>query len=49
MAFGPWAAGWIFDNFNSYAWLYIGSFGVGLGAAVVLAFPAPRRRQLQLA
>ena len=40
MAFGPWAGGLIFDSFNSYSWLYIGSFGVGLGAvAVALAFP----------
>jgi MFS family permease len=40
MAFGPLAGGWVFDTFNQYAWLYIGSFGVGLGAmAVALAFP----------
>ncbi len=26
MAFGPIAGGLIFDSFNSYAWLYIGSF-----------------------
>jgi MFS family permease len=40
MAFGPLAGGWIFDSFNSYSWLYIGSMGVALGAvAVALAFP----------
>jgi MFS family permease len=40
MAFGPWAGGWVFDNFNNYAWLYIGSFSVALAAAAVaLAFP----------
>lgn len=40
MAFGPWAGGMIFDSFNSYRWLYIGSLGVGLGAmAIALAFP----------
>jgi MFS family permease len=40
MAFGPLAGGWIFDTFNSYSWLYIGSMGVALGAvAVALAFP----------
>jgi len=45
MAFGPLAGGWIFDAFNAYAWLYIGSFGVGLGAvAMALAFP-PLPRQ----
>jgi MFS family permease len=25
MAFGPWAGGIIFDGFNDYRWLYIGS------------------------
>jgi len=40
MAFGPLAGGWIFDSFNSYSWLYIGSMGVALGAvAVALTFP----------
>jgi MFS family permease len=40
MALGPIAGGVIFDSFNSYAWLYIGSFSVGLGAvAIALAFP----------
>ena len=39
MAFGPWAGGWVFDTQASYAWLYIGSFAVGLAAvAVALAF-----------
>ncbi len=40
MALGPLAGGWIFDSFNSYSWLYISSFAVGLGAAAIaLAFP----------
>jgi MFS family permease len=40
MAFGPLAGGWLFDTFGDYAWLYVGSFGIGLGAAAVaLAFP----------
>jgi MFS family permease len=40
MAFGPLAGGWVFDTFNAYTWLYIGSFSVALGAmAVALAFP----------
>jgi MFS family permease len=39
MALGPWAGGWIFDTFNGYGWLYIGSFGIGLGAvAIALTF-----------
>jgi len=40
MAFGPAIGGWIYDTTGSYGWLYIGSFGVGLGAvAIALAFP----------
>lgn len=43
MALGPAVGGWIFDAFNGYTWLYIGSFAVGLGAAAIaLAFPAVR-------
>jgi MFS family permease len=43
MALGPAVGGWIFDTFQSYAWLYIGSFGVGLAAAAIaLAFPPLR-------
>jgi len=42
MAFDPWAGGWVFDTFNSYAWLYVGSFGLG-AAAVALAFPSRPR------
>lgn len=40
MALGPVVGGMIFDRTGSYAWLYIGSFGVALGAmAIALAFP----------
>ena len=40
MALGPSFGGWIFDTFGSYAWLYIGSFVIGVGAAAIaLAFP----------
>jgi MFS family permease len=49
MALGPWAGGWIFDTFGSYAWLYIGSFAIGLGAAAIaLAFPRPLLRPAEL-
>ena len=50
MAFGPVAGGWVFDSFDAYSWLFIGSFGVGLGAvAVALAFPPlPSRQREQL-
>jgi len=46
MALGPWAGGWFYDSLGSYAWLFIGSFGIGLGAvAIAFAFrpPAPFR------
>ena len=41
MALGPALGGWIFDRFGSYAWLYIGSLALGLGAAAI-AFAFPR-------
>jgi MFS family permease len=46
MALGPIAGGWIYDTFATYSWLYLGSFGLGLGAAVIgLTFrPFPRLR-----
>ena len=37
MALGPWAGGWLYDTFGGYFWLFLGSFGIGLGA-VVIAF-----------
>ena len=40
MALGPAVGGWIYDTTGSYGWLYIASFGIGLGAmAIALAFP----------
>ena len=40
MSLGPLAGGWLFDTFHGYAWLFVGSCAVGLGAvAVALAFP----------
>ena len=36
MALGPLAGGLIFDAFGNYGWLYIGSSGVGLGAAAIM-------------
>lgn len=42
MALGPWLGGWLFDAYASYAWLYIGSFAVGLGAvAIAFTFRPP--------
>ena len=47
MALGPALGGWIFDQFGTYGWLYIGSFAVGVGAtAIAMAFPpSPSRQQ----
>ena len=43
MALGPWAGGWFYDAFGSYFWLFIGSFGIGLGAiAIAVTFRPPR-------
>lgn len=44
MATGPIAGGLIYDALASYTWLYIGSWGIGLGAFLIaLTFrPAPR-------
>ena len=50
MAIGPWAGGWVYDVFGSYFWLYIGSFGIGLGAvAIALTFRPPQTRTIALA
>jgi MFS family permease len=50
MALGPVVGGWIYDTYNAYTWLYIGSFAIGLGAAAIaLAFPPlPQRAQRKL-
>lgn len=45
MALGPAVGGWIFDRFQSYDGLYIGSFAIGIAAAVVaLTFPPLKSR-----
>ncbi|MGE3872124.1 MAG: MFS transporter [Parvibaculaceae bacterium] len=50
MAIGPLGGGWIFDTYGGYAWMFIGSFAVGLGAAAIaLAFPPLPSRRLQTA
>jgi MFS family permease len=50
MAAGPLVGGWVYDSLGGYAWLYIGSAAVGLGAvAAAFAFPpvATARQRLQ--
>jgi MFS family permease len=50
MASGPVAGGLIYDTFASYAWLYIGSWAVGLGAFLIaLTFRPFARGQAQSA
>jgi MFS family permease len=42
MALGPWAGGWLYDTFGGYFWLFLGSFGIGLGAvAIAFTFRPP--------
>jgi MFS family permease len=45
MATGPLTGGLIFDTFASYGWLFIGSFGIGIGAFLIAMtfkpFPKP--------
>jgi MFS family permease len=49
MAIGPWTGGWLYDAYGSYFWLYIGSFGIGLGAvAIAFTFRPPREVLLAL-
>ena len=35
MATGPVAGGMIYDTFGSYGWLYIGAWGIGIGAFLI--------------
>jgi MFS family permease len=35
MATGPLAGGMIYDAFGGYAWLYIGAWGIGIGAFLI--------------
>jgi MFS family permease len=43
MALGPWVGGRLYDAFGSYGWLFIGSFGIGLGAVAIAATFRPPR------
>ena len=46
MATGPLAGGWIYDSFASYGWLFIGSWGIGIGAFLIALTFRPRRSAL---
>jgi len=42
MSIGPVFGGWVFDTFHNYAWLYIASAAVAVGAVMLaLLFPKP--------
>jgi MFS family permease len=47
MATGPLAGGLIFDTFASYTWLYVGAWGIGIGAFLIAStfrpFPKDQR------
>jgi MFS family permease len=50
MATGPLTGGLIYDTFDSYAWLYIGAWGIGIGAFLIsLTFKPFPKTQLALA
>ena len=43
MALGPWIGGSLYDAVGSYAWMFIGSSAIGLGAvAIAFTFRPPR-------
>jgi MFS family permease len=43
MALGPLIGGWLFDTVGSYAWMFIGSSAIGLGAvAIAFTFRPPQ-------
>jgi MFS family permease len=43
MALGPWLGGALYDSLGSYAWMFVGSSAIGLGAvAIALTFRPPR-------
>jgi MFS family permease len=46
MATGPLAGGLVYDTFASYSWLYIGAWGMGLGAFLMATMfrPFPKER-----
>jgi MFS family permease len=41
MATGPVLGGWIFDTTGNYGWLYLASFGMGIGAFLIAIFFKP--------
>jgi MFS family permease len=51
MAFGPLVGGWLYDTFSTYTWLYVFSFGMGIGSFLIaLTFkPIPKMQPATIA
>lgn len=51
MSTGPLVGGLIYDNFDGYAWLYIGSWGIGIAAFLIAIMfrPFPKVEEGRLA
>jgi MFS family permease len=43
MALGPWVGGWLYDAVGSYAWMFVGSSAIGLGAVAIAITFRPLR------
>ena len=43
MAVGPVTGGWLYDSFGHYAWMFIGSAAIGLGATAIAITCRPPR------
>jgi MFS family permease len=41
MALGPLGGGWLYDRFDVYDWLFIGSFAIGIAAVLIALFFPP--------
>ncbi|HEX6637888.1 MAG TPA: MFS transporter [Steroidobacteraceae bacterium] len=46
MSLGPTVGGWVFDTYHNYAWLYIASASVGVGAVLLALFFPKARPQI---
>ncbi len=47
MATGPLVGGLIYDSFGTYTWLYVGSWGIGLGAFLIAMTFRPFPKELR--
>jgi MFS family permease len=45
MATGPLAGGLVYDYFGSYGWLYVGAWGIGIGAFLIAMTFRPFKRE----